>query len=97
MEKAKTRKGFIKVKLYYQTNSPKHTRSFLLKEQMNILGPYFESLSILYPQNKSYPLLENYLPAFNALKKANLVEPEDTLYEFYFQDEDIVTQAYVIE
>lgn len=88
-------KGFIKVRLRYSTQIPRHLRSYILKTTYNIEAPYFEEVYILMPQSKVFPLLEAFLPAFNRVKEH--LDKSAVLKDFKIVDEDTQTLAYKVE
>jgi hypothetical protein len=92
-----SRKGYIKVRLDYLTTKPRHIRSVMLSDAFMAEGPYTESCRVLVPQNKTYPLIEVFLPAFELLKKFNYVYDTDELVGFKILEDDLYGQAYFIE
>jgi hypothetical protein len=91
-----SKKGYIKVRLYFLTHEPKHIRSFMLRAQYQAPPPYIEDVCILISQKKTHPILEAFSPAFEALKYRGWISETAVLHDFKILDEDTTTLAHVV-
>jgi hypothetical protein len=87
--------GRVKVRLRYLTSQPRHLRSMLLA-QYGAQPPYIEEACILLPHMQVFPVLECFLPAFEALKEDAAVPPDSRLQSFDILDRDILTLSYAV-
>jgi hypothetical protein len=87
--------GYVKVRLSYLTHKPKHVRSILLR-QYGTQPPYIEDVCILMPRMKVFALLETFMPAFEELRAAGVIDKEASLQTFTILDEDVSTLAYIV-
>ena len=94
-ELAPFREGYVKIRLTYFTMNPQHIRSILLQHTCNTKPPYLEEVFILMPRMQVFSLLENYLPAFDYLKKCGIVPEKSDIYVFSILVEDDTTLAYI--
>jgi hypothetical protein len=90
------KKGYLKIRLTYNTPIPTHSRSFQLKEDYGIEPPYPEDICILLPCRKVFPELEKFLPFFNRLKEIGVISSQAKLKDFTILDEDVSTLAYLL-
>ncbi len=89
--------GFVKVRLSFLTNEPKHVRSQTLQRICGSQPPFVEDICVLIPQPRAFAILEAYLPAWEYLREAEIVPPAANLLNFKVMDEDITTLAYLFE
>lgn len=93
-EMAKEKDGYVKVRLDFLTNQPKHVHSQLLAEHYDLQGPFLENISVLVPQGECFDLLECYAPHVSDLIKMKAIG-DCKLVGFDIQVEDDTTLAYV--
>jgi|SRR5208282_1862029 len=93
-EMAKEKDGYVKVRLDFLTNSPRHIHSQLLAEHYDLQGPYLENISVLVPQGECFDLLECYVPLADDLVKMKAIG-DCKLVGFEILVEDDTTLAYV--
>ncbi len=89
--------GYTKIRLSYLTNEPKHVRSFIMQQAYNSKPPFIEDVCILLPCNKTFSILETFLPVFERLQATGIVSSVANLLEFKILDEDTQTLAYLFE
>jgi hypothetical protein len=87
--------GYIKTRLSYWTATPSHIRNIALREQCGAQPPYIEDVCVLLLRTRTFSLLESFMPAFDALRAAEVVPQDANLRDFKVLDEDDVTLAYV--
>ncbi len=93
-EMAKEKDGYVKVRLDFLTNQPRHIHSQLLSEHYDLQGPFLENMSVLVPQSECFDLLECYAPLMSELIKMKAIG-DCQLIGFEIQVEDDTTLAYV--
>jgi hypothetical protein len=87
--------GYMKVRLTYLTNEPKHYRSYQLSTMYGFSGPFMEEVYILMPVRTITSVeLSIFHPAFVYLKKHFIVSKTARLVKATLLDEDINTLAY---
>jgi hypothetical protein len=87
--------GRTKVRLRYLTAEPRHLRSMLLA-QYGVRPPFIEESCILLPRMQVFPVLECFLPTFEALCEDGAVPPDSRLQGFEILDRDQLTLSYVV-
>jgi hypothetical protein len=92
-----SKEGFVKIKLFYLTDEPKHIRSYVLQHTYGLKGPYLEDVSVLIPQEKVFPELSYFIPAFTKLQIFHIVSSDSQLTDFKILDEDNLTLSYVLD
>jgi hypothetical protein len=90
------KKGYVKIKLFFTTEEPKHIRSYALQHSYGFKGPYLEDICILLPQEKVMPEFSFFLPMLTRLQLAHTVSNTAQLKNFHIMDEDKLTLAYVL-
>ena len=88
--------GQVKVQLRYLTKQPMHLRSLLLSQYTGMEPPYIEEVCILMPHMRVFPVIECFLPAFQQLKEAGIVQQDAELHGFRVLDRDCLTLAYLM-
>jgi hypothetical protein len=86
--------GRVKVRLRYLTSQPRHLRSMLLA-QYGAQPPFIEEACVLLPHMAVFPVLECFLPTFEALREDSAVPPDARLQAFDILDRDVLTLSYV--
>lgn len=86
--------GYIKIRLIYLTDEPKHARSHQLGRQ-GIKGPYVEDICILLPCVKVSDDFGSLLTPFEELKSNGYVSRTALLRDYQILDEDNTTLAYL--
>lgn len=94
-ETATEKSGYMKVKLTYLTDEPRHIQSLMLRDLYGTRAPYLESAYVLLPQERCFDLLEVYVSAFHEMIKSKIVPISSRLQDFEIMGEDTQTQAYV--
>lgn len=94
-ELAPAKEGYVKICLTYSTMVPQHIRSVLLYHTCNIKPPYIEEVFILMPRMKVFSILENFLPAFEALQACGVISEKSEIQGFTILIEDETTLAYI--
>ena len=87
--------GRVKVRLRYLTSQPRHLRSMLLA-QYGAQPPFIEEACVLLPHMQVFPVLECFLPAFEALREDSAVPLDSQLRSFDILDRDILTLSYAL-
>ena len=87
--------GRVKVRLRYLTSQSRHLRSMLLA-QYGAQPPYVEEACILLPHMQVFPVLECFLPTFEALREDEAVPSDSKLQGFEILDRDQLTLSYVV-
>jgi hypothetical protein len=93
---AASKEGYIKVRLAYLTQEPKHIRNLILRQAYGIKPPYNEDTCILVPAAKCFADFESYMGAFDLLQAAGVLHPEDILLDVTVLIEDENTLAYIV-
>ncbi len=86
-------KGFMKVRLFYQTWEPKHVRSQVLRIDLRMNAPFVENISVLLPLPFISTDLSAYEEIFRSLQAAGYLSPTDKIRDFELRDEDVCTLA----
>lgn len=89
--------GFIKVELWFETMTPKHLSSTILRETFGLQGPFLESTCILLPPARVFDMVEAYLDVFETLKDRTLLPKDAKLTAYNILPEDSRTLAWVIK
>lgn len=94
-EMASTKDGYIKVRLDFLTQEPRHVHSSLLQSSYDLSGPFLENICVLIPQESCFDLLECFAPFVGELCKTGAVALSARLYAFEILEEDALTLSYV--
>jgi hypothetical protein len=86
--------GYIKVRLFYHTWEPQHSRSQALIAEFAADPPFVEDVSVLLPVAATYDRLSAFEDIFRLLQHQGVVSSMDKLHQFEFRDEDVRTLAY---
>jgi len=89
--------GFVKIRLSFLTNDPKHVRSQMLRLSCNSKPPFVEDICILLPLGKTFSILETFIPAFEKLQEDSTVSDTAKLLTFKILDDDTCTLAFLFE
>lgn len=89
--------GYVKIKLTFLTNEPKHVRSQMLRLSYNSEPPFVEDICILLPRMQVFSILETFLPAFEKLQESGVVSSTAKLLKFKILDGDTNTLAFLFE
>ena len=89
--------GFMKIRLTFLTDEPKHVRSTMLREQYGAKPPYTEDVCLLLSCGKTFSILETFIPAFEKLRESDVISSTAKLLKFKILDEDFNTLAYIFE
>ena len=90
------RPGYIKVRLTYLTNEPKHYRSYQLALMYGLRGPYTEEAFVLMPVRSITSMdFTVFRSAFAFLQRNFIVSRSARLVKVTLLDEDTNTLAYV--
>ncbi len=98
LEQATERDGYVKVKLFFTTEEPKHIRSYGLQHSYGFKGPFMEDVCVLLPQAEVAPEFERFIPIMARLQLVcGVVSKTAQLKDFRILDEDTLTLAYVLD
>jgi hypothetical protein len=90
------RPGYMKVRLTYLTNEPKHYRSYQLAMMYGLAGPFTEEAYVLMPAYAITSMdLTMFRSAFAFLQRNFVVSRTARLVKVTLLDEDTSTLAYV--
>jgi len=92
-----SKEDFVKVRLSFLTDEPKHIRSQMLQRLYGALPPFIEDLCVMMPRMQVFAILETFIPAFERLQEAEVVPHSANLLGFKVLDEDLTTLAYLFE
>ncbi len=93
---AASKEGYVKVRLAYLTQEPKHIRNLILGQAYGIKPPYNEDTCILVPAEKCFADFESYLNTFEFLQRVGILHPDDHLVDFALLVEDDLTLSYCV-
>lgn len=88
--------GYLKVKLFYTTEEPKHIRSYVMQHTYNFKPPFVEDVCILLPQSQVIPTVTHFSPYITQLQLDDILSTTAKLNNFQLMDEDDFTLAYVL-
>lgn len=90
--------GYIKVRLTFLTNEPKHYRSYQLAVQYGFRGPFTEEIYVLVPMRSVTSMdLLTFRSAFAFLQRHFVISRKARLVKATLMDEDVSTLAYVVK
>lgn len=89
--------GFVKIRLSFLTDDPKHVRSQMLRLSCNSKPPFVEDICILMPRMRVFSILETFIPAFEKLQEDGIVSNTAKLLTFKILDGDTNTLAFLFE
>jgi len=89
--------GFIKIKLHFTTEEPKHIRSYILKNTWGFNGPYLEDVCVLMRQEAVFQDYFTFIPIFELLQLYNVVSKTAVFRNYTILDEDNLTLAYLMD
>jgi hypothetical protein len=94
----KSKLGYIKARLTYLTDEPKHYRSYQLAAMYGFRGPFTEEVYVLMSP-RSITKIEPgiFRPAFAYLQRQFVISPSARLVSATLFDEDTSTLAYVVK
>ena len=89
--------GFVKIRLSFLTDDPKHVRSQMLRLSCNSKPPFVEDICVLMPRMRVFSILETFIPAFEKLQEEGTVSSTAKLLTFKVLDGDSSTLAFLFE
>lgn len=88
--------GYMKARITYLTNEPKHIRSFQLAVSYGFHGPFSEEVYVLVPQKDIKPGFD-FRKTFEYLQLHGVIVTSAKYRKFDLCDEDNYTLAYAVK